>query len=398
MPYYRWTGVRIDGIMHSGHQYAASTTILNTLLLKKGIALISCNQSSTVLLPRINNQAKAYYFDRLARLLEAGILVPQAHCMLRDHIGHIKMQIILEEIVKNIEQGASLSTAMAQHPTIFDKRMINMILIGQESGNLAQTARAVAHYLETYMSFKARTRSSLSMPLISFSFFLVIFTVIIIAIVPTIVSVLQSLNLPLPRTTQILFLIGQFIQSVTGISIILLTILSITLISYKVAANKKIIEYYQGLMIRIPIIKTIVCDLHRAWFFNSLALLLRSGIQIVPALNIACHSCTNHVLATTASSISKKVSEGSSFAESLEQCESQFFDQESIAMIYVGQDSGNLISSIEQVAELSAQRALRKIDASSRLISPLFLIILGLLISLLIIAIYTPIFTISAGL
>lgn len=397
MPYYRWTGVGIDAIMRSGHQYAANTTILNALLFKKGIALISCNPCSTILLPTINTRVKIYYFERLARLLEAGILVPQAHSMLRDHIGHIKMQLVLEKIVEDIEQGASLSTALAKHPAIFDKKMIHIILIGQESGSLAQTAQAMAQHLETQMAFRARITSSLAMPLISFTFFLIIFAVIVMAIVPTIVSVLISLNLPLPQTTQILHNLGQYIQSSTGISIMLATLCAIALLVHRASANKKVTEYYDRLLIRTPIIKTIVCNMQRAWFFNSLALLLRSGMQLVPALNIACHSYTNHVLATEAILIPKNVSAGLSFAQALEQCNDQLFDQESIAIIHVGQDASNLAIAIKQAAELSETRALRLIDNSSRLISPLFLIILGLLISILIIAVYTPIFTISAG-
>ena len=149
------------------------------------------------------------------------------------------------------------------------------------------------------------------------------------------------------------------------------------------------------MVINMPYVRDITYDTQRAWFLDSLVLLVKGGMPLVPALSIAERSCVNSRIYEYVSTISHAVALGSPLSIALEQCPGEVFVPESIAIIAVGENIGQLVSALSQTAEISRTRAARSIAFITTVIQPLLLIILGLMIMLLILAVYAPIFTLS---
>lgn len=395
MPYYHYKGVDLSGRIRSGRMYAASTKMLDQFLFKRDIALLSCNHVSLYFVPSITKETAKHFFERFALLLRAGVLVPEALTILRDTMGHVRMQIVLEDITRQIQRGVPLHHALAAHHNLFDERMVQMVYIGQETGSLSVTMQALANYLQTVLAFKSKVRSAAFVPLMSFLFFVVIVFVVIIGIIPTFVSVLNSVNQPLPWITRVLLAISSMMRSWLGLS---LMVVSATLGVWAIRAasrNMRAKQLYDSCVLCVPYVKDIIYDTQRAWFLDSLALLVRGGMPLVPALSVAERSCVNSKIFSYLITIEKSVAAGTPLSIALEQCPGGLFSPETIAVIAVGENVGQLGAALETAADVSRTRATRSIAFITTVVQPLLFIILGLLIMLLILAVYAPIFTLS---
>jgi type IV pilus assembly protein PilC len=152
---------------------------------------------------------------------------------------------------------------------------------------------------------------------------------------------------------------------------------------------------YDGFVIRIPYVCDIIYDTQRAWFLDSLALLVHGGMPLVPALSVAERSCVNSKIFEYLATVTKAVSAGTSLSVALEQCPGNLFSPETIAIIAVGENVGQLGTALAQAADVSRSCAARSLAFIVTVLQPLLFIVLGLLITMLILAVYAPIFTLS---
>jgi type IV pilus assembly protein PilC len=395
MPYYHYKGVDLSGRICSGRVYAASTDILDQFLFKRDIALISCAQVPFYFAPSITKESVMHFFERFAILLRAGVLVPEALTILRDTMGHVRMQIVLEDITMQVHSGIPLHAALAIHSDIFDERMVQMVYIGQETGSLPVTMQAVASYLQTVLAFKAKVRSAALVPLMSFLFFIVVVVIVIIGIIPTFVSVLHSVNQPLPWITRSLLAVSSTMRSWLGLAVIAGTLGFGVWAIHMLSRNARVKQLYDSFVLHIPYVKNIIYDMQRAWFLDSLALLVHGGMPLVPALSVAERSSVNSKIFVYLATVGKSVAAGTSLSVALEQCPAGLFSPETMAIIAVGENVGQLSAALSQAADVSRTRATRSLNFMTTVLQPLLFIILGLLITLLILAVYAPIFTLS---
>ena len=395
MPYYYWKGIDLSGCVHAGKMFAASSSALDVFLFKRDIALIFYRPVSIKFMPAINKETTKQFFERFAILLRSGVLVPQALMIIRDTIGHVRMQVLLEVVTSEVERGVQLHEAMARYASVFDERMVRMVYIGLETGSLSLTMEVLAAYLQTVLTFKEKVRAAAMVPFISFLFFVLVVLVVIVLVIPTFVSVLQAVNQPLPAVTSTLLAVSNFLRSWVGLATGVLILASIILAIRLAPKNIRSKRFFDGIIIRIPFIRDLVFDMQRVWFLDSLALLVRGGMPLAQALSVAERSCTHTQICGYMTTVSKAVAAGMPLSIAFEQCPGNLFSAEFIAIVAVGENIGQLGSAIAQAAEISRARAARVISFITNIIQPMLFVLLGLLVALLILAVYTPIFTLS---
>lgn len=395
MPYFRYRGVNLSGRFKTGKMFAANTCDLDSILLKHDLAFISATETSTYFLPRITKETVMHFFERLSMLLHAGILLPDALIILRDSFSHVRMQLVIADLYTQIEQGIPLHKALEKHKDIFDERMVQMVYIGQETGSLAITVHALAEYIQTVMAFRAKIKSAVMGPLISFTFFIGIVIVLVVGIIPTLASVFESAHQQLPVITQALLAISGWLRSWYGISIMLFIAIAITIILKAIKNNAHVKQICDKMVLRVPYVRRCVYDAQRVWFLDSLTLLVKGKMPLDAALSIARHSCTNNIIYTYVATLEQAVSQGKSLTSAFQQCPGEFFSQEDNAIIAVGENACQLSLSLSQIADNSRNHVARSVNYITTVIQPLLLIILGLMITLLILAMYAPMFTLS---
>ena len=394
MPYFKWRGVNLRGQIRSGTLYAQTGAELDTYLFAKDIALLSYKPFKVWFSLPITLKEQIDFFSRLAFLLKAGILVPEALSLIAAQTSHLRFQEILQIAALQVKQGVSLAQALQAWPHLFDSVAINMIAVGQESGALAQAIEHIAQYLEAIDNFRNKIKAALFMPAITLLFFIVISIVLLLFMVPHFAQVFSSLNKPLPYATQLLLHINAFMHDRMLIGV-LIAIICIVMALYMLLKNKKIRYMIDYLIFYIPVVGQLIIYQAMVTYFQALALLVDQGMGLVEALHTAAATVNNAVLRTLLEDIRLDVQAGSSLSQTFMSYDITAYDAQVAALIGLAHESGSLAPMLLKAAELYKIKAQRILSAITTLIQPFLLLVLGILITALIFAIYMPLIDLS---
>lgn len=395
MPYYKWSGIDITGSIHKGRLFARSKEELDALLFKQEIALLNCSPVRQIWLQKkVSLDLKIQFFKTLAEMLGSGVLVPEALIIVCAQTPHAFFQEIIASIAQDVQEGSSLSQALAKYPHIFDTMMVNMTSVGEESGRLAACLTLLSDYMQMMEDFKKRLWTSMLVPICTFIFFCIVAVIIFIFVIPHFTQMFDSAKQQLPTSTKIIISMSNFLRSHVALYFFGAVIagLFIAWRLTKTAAGKL---YIDAFMLKLPWIGNIIQEANLGYYLHAIAMLLHGGIQLRPALSIAKQTVNNTVIRKQLDIIEHEVDAGSSLSQAMIYEPDQMFNAEIIAAVRAGEETGRLFSVLSRSAQLYQEKVKRSISFITLLINPLLMLILGLLIAFLIFAIYMPIFNLS---
>jgi len=392
MPYYSWSGVNIFGDVKKGKVFARSDEDLDKMLFARNIALI---KHKNLKIPRfwgkIASDDKIHFFRQLGVLLNSGVRLPDALMILCDQAKHVRLKELIFNIELDILQGLSLSEVLAKYPDIFDDLMAQIVKVGQESGGLGASLVQLSDYLEEKQVFYKKIKSASMLPAITLGFFLFITFVIFAFVVPKFAEVFASIGKELPALTRYILGVSNFLRSSMFIVLLLSAILFLLLLRKytKFPALKKVSDK-MGLAIGVYR-ETFLVN-----FLRSISMMLKGGVRLVPAIHIASSSIKNDTIKLCVEKLEYDVYAGSSLSQSMIDYGGKLFPQDLVAIVKVGEETGKLGVMLDKAADMYRQKISRSILFFTTIFQPLLMIMLGLLITLLIFAIYIPIFGLAS--
>lgn len=391
MPYFKWKGIDLTGCTQRGTMRARSEHHVYRALLNNDIALL---RSSIKHKRRIlNASSKADFFRQLALLIDSGVFLDQALLLLQEQVKKNRAHEMFDDIIADVHEGHSLSEACKKYPYEFDSLTIQMMQAGHESGSLGRSLQMLADYSEMREQFYKKLRSAALLPTITLIFFFIIGAAIIIFIVPAFASMFASLGHDLPTTTRWMMTLHSILTGWMIVGIIMVLILAIIGFRklYHYIRAKRIIDAY---ILRIPFIGTLVRETTITYFFQSVALLIQGGIRVVPALRTVRSLLGNEYIKEHLIVVEREVDKGYSLSTVMKNSKNLFVS-DAVALIRVGEESGQLGLMLARSAALYQERINRILFFMSTVFQPILMIILGLLIMGLIFAVYIPIFNLS---
>lgn len=396
MAYFVWQGIDLSGKIHTGKRFATSKTELDSLLFKQEIALLSCRQARQIpFIGRSINQAlKIQFFKQLTELLSAGVLLPDALIVISSQTHHVGLQDCLSHIAASVQEGNSFSQALGKYPLVFDTIMIKMAHVGEESGGLVVALTMLTEYLTTIYEFRKQVRSASMVPLITFIFFCLIAVGIFLFIIPQFVSMFQSVAHELPYVTYIMMQISDILRS-RYVFLVFGMLLGAGMMFRSFIKTERGSLLWDSFLLKVPGVGFFIQQSSLAYFLQALAMLGGGGMPLVPSLAIAREMISNKVIKQHIDLIMGDVEAGSSLSQAMIHDPGQIFGPEAIAIIRVGEESGRLTLLLGRTAQAYQERVRKAIATLTALINPLLMIVLGLLITFLIFAVYLPIFNLS---
>jgi len=395
MPYYTWRGVDIVGDYKKGKMYARSPEYLDTQLFKREIALLKFQKVSWRWRYRgVSADLKIELFKQLATLIDGGVALPESLLIVAEQLHHPGMQEIIHESADVVDHGNAFSVALAKYPTIFDPITIQLTKAGEESGSLAKSMEQVAERLEMRQEFSRSVRAAVLLPALTFGFFVVITLFLFTFIVPKFAELFASMNQELPASTLLMLRISNFLNSWAALVAGGLVVLAGYAL-YAVGKTERGKHIMDRLILNTPILGTILWYRFIAYFLASLSLLLDRGLRLVPALHTVAQSMDNVVLKEYVLLIEQRVSNGRSLSVALQDVTPHQFPLELIALVHVGENSGTLELLLKNASLRYQNQVKRLLARFTSLVQPALMIVLGLLVLLLIFAIYLPIIQLS---
>lgn len=395
MPYYSWSGIDLKGQMHKGRLFARSRQELDAILLKQEIAVLRCKQArSYIVFKAISLADKIEFFRQLGQMLGSGVLMPDALVIIGAQTQHPKFQDIIIAIAHDVMQGSSLSQALAKHSNVFDTVMMHMVAVGQESGKLSLALAMLTSYLQTIHDFNKKVRSALFVPACTFVFFLLVTVLIFTLIIPQFAGIFSSVHQELPTITKQMIRISGMMRSGFAAAALCVAI-AIGILLHRWTQISRGKRIWDTFILGMPFIGTLIRQRSLAYFLEAVGMLLQGGMQLVPALKIAKETVHNAVLHSHLVMIEKEVEDGSSLSQAMMHDPGQIFSASTVAVIRVAEESGMLSTLLVRSAQTYQEQVQRTLAFITLMINPLLMIILGLLITMLIFAVYLPIINLS---
>ncbi len=391
MPRFRWQAIGLDGSLYDGTTRARTVQELNMILAQQDLSLLQAYHYKPQAWLHISRSMQSNFFKELSLLLQAGICLDHALHLLVEQINNPLFKEIIWELYADVHEGIYLHTAMSKHRECFDELTIQMIAAGHQSGQLTQALEQLHEHQELMQNFLKKIRHAIIVPCITLLFFIVVALIIFILIVPAFADMLASTGQQLPYATSLIIAISDFIRSwfafTTIAGIILLSIIFFYIIH----------RYYQKISARlvllIPGIGTIYYGINITYFLKSLGLLLEKNIHIVHALDCAIQTIHNSYIKNQLLTIIPLVEQGTLLSNALAQ--TALLTPEVPAMIRIGEESAHLSTIIIRAGTIYRDRIINTLTIYTTLIYPILMIIMGILITLLIFAVYLPLFNLS---
>jgi type IV pilus assembly protein PilC len=392
---YSWSGMDKKGNRVSGKSLAPDETALRADLRRQGIAVNRIKKQSTALKGggKVNAGDIAVFSRQLATMLAAGIPLVQAFEIVGNGNDKPSMQKLILDIKADVEGGTSLHEALAKHPLYFDDLYVNLVEAGEQAGALETLLDKIATYKEKTEALKKKVKKALFYPAAVMVVAIVVTCILLIFVIPQFESLFKGFGADLPAFTQFVINLSRGLQD-NGLYVAGVVGAGVYAFFYFQKRSRKMREYLDRIMLKVPIIGPILYKSAIARFARTLSTMFAAGVPLVEALESVAGACGNIVFEDAVMKMRDEVATGQRLQRAMEN--TGLFPNMVIQMIAVGEEAGALDAMSGKVATFYEAEVDNAVDSMSSLLEPLIMAILGVLVGGLVIAMYLPIFKLGA--
>jgi general secretion pathway protein F len=403
MPVYSYVGLSPEGKNVTGIIDADSPRAARLKLRKTGVFPTNVTETSvdarsprasrsiSRLFERITPQELAVVTRQLSTLVSAGLPLVECLSALIDQVDTERMKRMLTQTRERVNEGSSLADALHEHPKLFSDLYVNMVRAGEASGALDVVLLRLADYTESTAELRSKLRSALTYPAIMFVFGGLLLFFLLSYVVPKITRLFLESKQVLPLPTRVLMAISGMLSTWWPLLLVLAIGATFGLRFYvRTPAGR---ERYDHWVLAAPIFGKLAKKIAVARFSRTLSTLLRSGIGLLPSLDIVKNIVDNKALYDATEAARDAIREGQSIAPPLRK--SGIFPPLMIHMIAVGERSGQLEEMLYKTAETYEAEVDTTIATLTTLLQPIMTIFMGGVVLFIVLAILLPIFQMS---
>lgn len=330
-----------------------------------------------------------YVFSRqLANLIKSGIPILRTLELISAQIRNAYFKRVIEKIYDQVKDGRSFSDSLNDYPLIFSSFYVTMVKAGEESGNLKIMLSDIASYLSDQQELSSKMRMALAYPVFMGLFGLGTVIFILTYVMPNITSIFVNFNQALPWPTQIVMAGSDFLIH-NGLWMFLGTVLIFGLIKQWDKSPEGRL-YKSQVLLGLPVWGPFILKVELARFCQTLQLLLKSGIPIVRAMELSTPVVGSQVIVRELRKCQEELLAGRSLGASFKNL--QIVPAMLADMIVVGEESGSLSVTLNDIAQSYEQQINEFIKLLTTLLEPVMILLIGSVIGFIVIAMLLPIF------
>ena len=400
MAEFRYIARELSGLQVEGTVSAASEREALGSLAAKNLFPISINLAEAAKAHQANKRRRvparilATFYTQLADLLRAGVPLLRALDLLVKQTRQMTLKLVVQEVRDQVADGTRLAEAMRQHPTVFNELTISMVRAGEEGSFMEESLQRIADFTEHQEELKGRVVGAMAYP----AFLVVVGGLILVGMliffVPKFEPLFETMRAEgtLPWATIALLTASGFFQKYSWVMFGLIGLAFYLLRQY--FSNDAGRLRMDELRLKVVGVGRVIRSLAVARFCRVLGTLLKNGVPILTALNIAKDATGNRVISAAIAQAADHVSSGRSLAQPLAECGQ--FPVDVLEMIAVGEEANNLEAVLVGIAEKMERQTNRQLDLVVRLLEPLMLVVMAGVILFVLIALMLPIFNSSS--
>lgn len=410
-----------EGKAVSGTIEAADRQALLEILHKQGLHPVLINagaskakSSSKLFKPKEKVKlAELVIFTRqLSTMISAGVPLARSLAALQGDVANPYFRGVLAGISKDVESGLSLGDAFAKYPKVFSEVYVNMVRAGEEGGILDDILKRLATQVEQDASIRKKIKSASTYPMVLLVVTVLAFFGMMLFVIPKLGGILKSLggpNAELPIYTEALLSISEFfikpsILGLTQIPVISKIPNALLFIALACLGTVYLLRYiktprgkyrFHSLLLRIPVLKTVITKIAVARFSRTFASLMAAGVSVLDALEVTGAAIGNKVIEEELKAAAEDVKNGKPLSDPISH--SEHFPPIVSQMLLVGEETGQIDTVLVKIADFYEEEVAVLIDGLSSIIEPVMIVFLGGAVGLIAASVMGPIASLSKG-
>ena len=387
------------GEIREGAVDAINKDMAAAILQKNELFPISISEASNIsarkvflkYFDKVSSKELVVFFRQLAILIEARVPIVTTLVAIEEQTSNLYFKGIINEAVKNIEDGMTFSDALSKHRDVFSDLSINIIRSGEASGNLKKSVEYVADNIEKNYALSSKIKSAMLYPCIVLVVFFAIGFLVITIIVPKLTAMIKDMNADVPWYTTVLIRISDFMVNFWWAVLLVIAGAVSGLVYYLGTPDGK--KEWDDVKLELPIFGTMFRYVYITRFAENLAALLAGGIPIIKAIKIVSSVIDNSKYEKLLLETADNVKQGGSMSDTLKK--SELIPPMVSHMIKIGEDSGQIDSVLGHIDKFYSQEVDVMAKNMSTLIEPVMMIMLGIGVGFLAVGVLMPIYNIA---
>ncbi|MDD4291283.1 MAG: type II secretion system F family protein [Clostridia bacterium] len=403
MQRFSYTAIDINKKKYKGEFLASDEKHLRQLLSAQDLFLVSCKVSKSSgsnvggffsLTGSVKKKEVTLFCKQFSVMIGAGIDIVTSLETLQNQPTYSKaLKLVLQEMLNDITAGKTLCDAMRIHKKVFPEFFVSMVNVGEESGSLDVVLIRLAEYYENQQATKAKVMSELSYPIILVVLAIGVVLALSLFIIPTFVEAFDKLDSELPKLTQVIFAVSNFmIDNILYIGAIALGVV-VVIVGYGRTKSGKF--NYDAIKANTPMIKGVVQSRFASRFARSFAILLASGMPVVDSMEILANLLGNKYFEKKFRQSIIDVKQGVSLSTTF--ARSQIFPPILLQMVMVGEQSGTLDNILDSTSDFFDEQLNTSIKRATGMIQPILLVFIAGVVLCVLLGIFLPIMNLSSS-
>jgi len=396
MPLYEFIGRELNGEPVQGTLEAMDEFRAARMLASRNITpieIIPKKQSESAksalkvswLTPQVTLNDLVIFARQMYSLSKAGIPIIRAVTGLAQ-ANSKRMQLALLDVIDSLEKGRNLSSALAQHPKIFNQLFVSVVHVGENTGQLDSAFLQLAEYLEREQATRKQIKSATRYPIFVIFALVAALVVMNIFVIPVFAGMFDKFNAELPAMTVFLLAMSDFF--LTKWHVMLGVIMLCFVITNKYLHTQRGRLLWDKSKLKIPLVGSVIERSLLGRFARSFSMMLKAGVQLTAALNLVADAVNNEHMKQTILGMRERIEKGESLSRVA--YSSDLFTPLVMQMISVGEETGRVDELLKEVADFYDREVDYDLKSLTSKIEPILISIVAGMVLVLALGIFTP--------
>ena len=330
-------------------------------------------------LTRIKSTEIILFYRQLALLLNSGIDIVKSLELLQVQTSSRRLAMALGDVIAELQSGSRLSAALSKHPELFAKTSCRLLQIGEESGSFETTLKHLADYLEKETLAAKGIKNALMYPAVALVVTVIVVGILLTFVLPAFGELYETLGTDLPLLAKVFINTGDFFRSVAVYMLVIIVIAIIGAVAYiRTPAGK---YWINNLSLRLPLVGRVVHLKELARACRSISLLFYAGLPMPEIIRLTSQASNNAVINEAFRDVEEDMLKGEGLSHPMEK--NPIFLPLMVQMVRIGEETGELDSNLEAVAQNYEVEAEDKTRSVIGLLQPTLTVIIGLVVGLI---------------
>lgn len=394
MPAFQYQARDGSGRAVNGQLEALSAPAAAALLRERGLIVLQLQQAA-----ELSSSKKVSFFSKkvgleeliifsrqMYSLIKAGIPIIRAIGSLQESTRSEALGAVLTDLLEQLQNGRNLSTAMANHPQVFNRLIISMVHVGENTGRLDEAFLQLSFYFEQEQETRKQIKQASRYPTMVLVALLIALVIMNLFVIPQFAAMFSRFNAELPWSTKVLLASSTFFIHYWPY---LLACTVIALVWWRYYLKTPPGRLFWGRWkLRLPLIGDIINRATLGRFARSFGMMLRAGVPITTALNLVAEAVDNDHLAELIREMRRNIERGESLFRVAQQ--SDIFTPLVLQMLAVGEETGQMDEMLTEVAGFYEREVAYDLKSLTSKIEPILIAIVAAMVLILALGIFTP--------